>query len=79
MIKPIKIITGMNPQDIKIWIDGEEITKDAFEVSIFCRVDGLPIVTIKRYVSKIEFEGMACEVKREVEIEEGKSIRKVKN
>ena len=63
MIKPIKIVTGMNPQDIKIWIDWEEITKNAFEVSIVMNCNGLPVVTIKRYASKVEFEGMACIVK----------------
>ena len=62
-IKPVKIVTGMNSQDVKVWIDGEEITKNAFEVSIVLNCSGLPVVTIKRYASKVEFEGMACVVK----------------
>ena len=63
MIKPIKIITGLDSSDINIYQDGKDINeeiKNAFKIDIHLEVDKLPEVIIHRYASKVEYEGERC-------------------
>jgi len=65
MIKPIKIVTGMESSDIKIYEDGKDISeeiKNAFGIDIYLRAGKLPEIIIHRYVSKVEYEGKKCEI-----------------
>jgi len=65
MIKPIKIVTGMESSDIKIYEDGKDISeeiKNAFGIDIKLRAGKLPKITIHRYVSRVGYEGEKCEI-----------------
>jgi len=58
MIKPIKIVTGKNCWDTKIYEGNEDITEKIggiFGMDIVLRVDALPQITIHKYISKMEY------------------------
>ena len=58
MIKPIKIVTGKDCWDTKIYEGNEDITEKIggiFGMDIVLRVDKLPCITIHRYSSKMEY------------------------
>ena len=57
-IKPIKVITGKDCWDTKIYEGDEDITKKIggiFGMDIVLRVDELPSITIHRYSTKMEY------------------------
>ena len=59
MIKPIKIISGMESWNAKIYEDGKDITEEIggiFGIDIKLRVDRLPKIIIHRYATNIECE-----------------------
>ena len=57
-IKPVKIITGKECWDTKIYEGDEDITEKIggiFGIDIVLRVDKLPSITIHRYGSTMEY------------------------
>jgi len=58
VLKPIKIVTGKNCWDTKIYEGDKEITKEIdgmFGIDIVLRVDKLPCITIHRYNTKMKY------------------------
>jgi hypothetical protein len=63
MIKPIKIVTGLKPCDVKIYEDGiEKDIDNIYGIDIQLRVDKVPKVIYHRYASKVEYEGEKCAI-----------------
>jgi len=58
MLKPIKVITGKNCWDTKIYSGDEDITEKIggiFGMDIVLRVDKLPQITIHRYGTEMKY------------------------
>ena len=62
-IKPIKVVTGLNCWDTKIY-EGDEIVNEKiggiFGIDIKLRVDAAPEMTIHRYNTKMEYVSEAA-------------------
>ncbi len=76
-IKPIKIVTGVDCWDTKIYEGDEDITEKIggiFGIDIKLRVDELPKMTIHRHNSKMEYVSGASHDLTIINYEQGKKI-----
>lgn len=71
----VKIINnGMNIHDCKVFIDGQDVTKNLTEIDVKIKADEIPTLKLAFYPDDIEIEG-DFEVLKKILQEEEKTAR----